>query len=342
MSYNLRTGLTGSADLDINVNLQNLDASNITSGTFTSAQIPNLDAAKITTGLLDVDRIPALNATQITTGQFPDARISDVSAAKVTGQLDPDTQVDFLNKDIDLGTGDFAASTLEVTTKVLTPEIDTTSGNTNVTMRCPLDLNGNTIQNCPSLDEIHTNAIGYAATGTVVNNEHFYRIPAARFVSSDDRCPLVSDYGSGGLKLSGTPSTTTRLVATFQVPEGWFLASIRVALLDSSNTLTTTDGAGLKLVHMDADPVTHSSSLPHNSSGASIDNLYMNTTISTELPASLTLANLQSLGLVTDLRQYFVLTLEAYYDNSVSPPTTTAISTGDILLHAEVGIRQIP
>ena len=204
MSYNLRTGLTGSAGLDINVNLQNLDASNI----------PNLDT------------------TKITTGQFPDARISDVSAAKVTGQLDPDTQVDFVNKDIILGTGDFActdmvATTLGVTTKVVTPEIDTTGGNTNVTMRCPLNLNGNTIQNCPSLTEIHTNAIGYAATGTVVNNEHFYRIPAARFVSSDDRCPLVSDYSSGGLKLSGTPSTSTRLVATFQVPEGWFLASIR-------------------------------------------------------------------------------------------------------------------
>jgi len=317
MSYNLRTGLTGSAGLDINVNLQNLDASNI----------PNLDA------------------TKISTGQFPDARISDVSAAKVTGQLDPDTQVDFVNKDIILGTGDFActdmvATTLGVTTKVVTPEIDTTGGNTNVTMRCPLNLNGNTIQNCPSLTAIHTNAIGYAATGTVVNNEHFYRIPAARFVSSDDRCPLVSDYSSGGLKLSGTPSTSTRLVATFQVPEGWFLASIRVALLDSSNTLTTTDGAGLKLVHTDADPVTHGSSLPHNSSGASIDNLYMNTTISTDLPASLTLANLQTSGLVTDLRQYFVLTLEAYYDIGTS--VTTPISTTDVLLHAEVGIRQIP
>ena len=34
MSYNLRTGLMGSSELDINVNLQNLDASNITSGVF--------------------------------------------------------------------------------------------------------------------------------------------------------------------------------------------------------------------------------------------------------------------------------------------------------------------
>eukprot|EP01043_Picozoa_sp_COSAG02_P109731 COSAG02_NODE_45828_length_353_cov_5.692913_1_plen_32_part_10 len=32
MSYNLRTGLTGSGDVDINVSLSDLDAANITSG----------------------------------------------------------------------------------------------------------------------------------------------------------------------------------------------------------------------------------------------------------------------------------------------------------------------
>ena len=47
MSYNLRTGLTGSGSLDVNVNLQNLSAANITSGVFTQAVIPTLDKDKI-------------------------------------------------------------------------------------------------------------------------------------------------------------------------------------------------------------------------------------------------------------------------------------------------------
>ena len=39
MAYNLRTGLTGSGDIDINVSLDNLDAANITSGQFGDARI---------------------------------------------------------------------------------------------------------------------------------------------------------------------------------------------------------------------------------------------------------------------------------------------------------------
>jgi hypothetical protein len=51
MAYNLRTGLTGSGDIDIKVNLQNLSADNIVSGVFGDARIPNLNASKITASL---------------------------------------------------------------------------------------------------------------------------------------------------------------------------------------------------------------------------------------------------------------------------------------------------
>ena len=64
MAYNLRTGLIGSGDIDVNVSLSGLTADNITSGTFGSARIPtlgnskisDLDAAKLT-GTLSADRI---------------------------------------------------------------------------------------------------------------------------------------------------------------------------------------------------------------------------------------------------------------------------------------------
>ena len=68
MAYNLRTGLIGSGDIDVNVSLSGLTADNIQSGIFglpriptiTNAKITGLDAAKLT-GTLSADRI-ALNS----------------------------------------------------------------------------------------------------------------------------------------------------------------------------------------------------------------------------------------------------------------------------------------
>ena len=51
MAYNLRTGLIGSGDIDINVNLNNLDAANITTGVFDVNRIPNLNAQLNATGI---------------------------------------------------------------------------------------------------------------------------------------------------------------------------------------------------------------------------------------------------------------------------------------------------
>jgi hypothetical protein len=47
-------------------------ASEITSGTFSTARIPNLAASKITSGTFDAARIPNLNASKITSGTFSD------------------------------------------------------------------------------------------------------------------------------------------------------------------------------------------------------------------------------------------------------------------------------
>ena len=66
MAYNLRTGLIGSGDIDVNVSLSGLTADNIQSGTFglpriptiTNSKISDLDAAKLT-GTLSADRIAA-------------------------------------------------------------------------------------------------------------------------------------------------------------------------------------------------------------------------------------------------------------------------------------------
>ena len=111
MSYNLRSGLMGSSEVDINVNLQNLSADNITSGVFhqdriptiaktkisgtgtwAESDIPSLNAAKIATGVLHADRIPPLNASKIATGvlhanripSLDETKVGDLPATKIT------------------------------------------------------------------------------------------------------------------------------------------------------------------------------------------------------------------------------------------------------------------
>jgi hypothetical protein len=56
MSYNLRTGLLGSGDLDVHVHLADITADLITTGTLPTNVLPNLDMSQIATGDLSSDR----------------------------------------------------------------------------------------------------------------------------------------------------------------------------------------------------------------------------------------------------------------------------------------------
>ena len=69
MAYNLRTGLIGSGDIDVNVSLSGLTADNITSGVFGLARIPTLDNSKIS----------ALDAAKLT-GTIASGRLSLIEA----------------------------------------------------------------------------------------------------------------------------------------------------------------------------------------------------------------------------------------------------------------------
>ena len=111
MAYNLRTGLIGSGDIDVNVNLTGLSADNIQSGVFglpriptiTNSKILDLDATKLTgtiasgrLNLLHTD-IPTLPKTHIETDNtwqvseipsIPSDKITSLVATKLTGEID--------------------------------------------------------------------------------------------------------------------------------------------------------------------------------------------------------------------------------------------------------------
>ena len=99
MAYNLRTGLIGSGDIDINVSLNDLNAANITTGVFSAGVIPELSKDKIanagswaeteiptlpkakigTDGTWDASDIPDLDASKLTSGTIASGRLSLVS-----------------------------------------------------------------------------------------------------------------------------------------------------------------------------------------------------------------------------------------------------------------------
>ena len=128
MAYNLRTGLIGSGDIDINVSLSDLNAANITTGVFSSAVIPtlgnskisDLDAAKLTgtiaSARLDLlaSDIPDLATTKITSGTFASSFIPNLDASKITSgalHIDripsiPTTKLDAATADLDLNGND--------------------------------------------------------------------------------------------------------------------------------------------------------------------------------------------------------------------------------------------
>lgn len=73
------------------VQVPNIDAGKITTGTLADARIPSLNASKINAGTLAVAQIPALDAGKITTGAFGVDRIPSLDAGKIaTGTLTAD------------------------------------------------------------------------------------------------------------------------------------------------------------------------------------------------------------------------------------------------------------
>ena len=70
MSRTLSGLISGDTDLTINVNLENITASNVVSGIFDVDRIPDLSSNKITSDTLGTDRIPNLSASKITSGNL--------------------------------------------------------------------------------------------------------------------------------------------------------------------------------------------------------------------------------------------------------------------------------
>ena len=133
MSRTLSGLIAGDTDLTVNVNLENISASNVASGIFAVERIPDLSSTKITSGTLTTARIPTLpvskvsflnsdvnlgsgglvvddvNATDIVCSNdilTEDLNVSGVFKTDHIQTSSAATFVDFDNTDVELGTGD--------------------------------------------------------------------------------------------------------------------------------------------------------------------------------------------------------------------------------------------
>ena len=86
MAYNQRTGQGSNYVLRTGLSSFNdLDATDITSGTFDAARLPSITKSKVSnTGTWESSEIPNLSATKITSDELDEARIPDLSASKIT------------------------------------------------------------------------------------------------------------------------------------------------------------------------------------------------------------------------------------------------------------------
>lgn len=84
LSYNNTTGaFTFTRNSMTQLEVPNLDAGKITTGTLDPARIPVFDAGNLTTGTIATARLPYLDANQTISGTFGSARIPNLDAAKI-------------------------------------------------------------------------------------------------------------------------------------------------------------------------------------------------------------------------------------------------------------------
>ena len=111
--------------------IKNLQASTITSGTFSSARIPSLSASKITSGSFPTGRIPSLSANKITSGSFSTGRIPGLASSKITSGTLSDSRIPGLAAS-KITSGSFSTGRipqLDILDKAIDNKIESVGGN---------------------------------------------------------------------------------------------------------------------------------------------------------------------------------------------------------------------
>ncbi len=187
MAYNLRTGLIGSGDIDINVSLNDLNAANITTGVFSAGVIPTLGDAKISdldaaklTGTLNVARIADGSITKSKIGEnmvpWAETEIPVLPKSKVDPTHSTQWHVDDIpNLDASkITTGTVASARLALTSGDI-PSLDASKITTGTVASARLALTSSDI---PSLDATKI------TTGSFASADRIPLLPTSKIDSS--------------------------------------------------------------------------------------------------------------------------------------------------------------
>jgi hypothetical protein len=366
MAYNLRTGLLGSGDIDINVNLQNLSADNIVSGIFDVARIPDLDAGKITTGTLDTNRIPDLDAGKITTGTLDSNRIPDLDASKITtGTLDEARIPDLNASKITSGTLDEARipdlNASKITSGTLDiariPDLNAskiTSDTLDIARIPNLDASKITTgtldeARIPDLSDTYLTLLAMgemASVGYELSTSGHYEqmIDATSFMSSGSGNMLVAFPQYGAVNLTDTIDSgsddSKGMVAYFTIPEHYYIAKLQVNIFVPTASPPLTVTAECLLSHITSDSITVETVLDtdgNRPSSTGINNQQVFVADSSDPDVS----DHEDAYRVLTTGQYFSVLVRGTEDTSLEPTQYAALHNYVFIQGVSVTIRRV-
>mgnify|MGYP001398476966 CR=1 FL=1 len=226
MSYNLRTGLIGSGDIDINVNLSNLDASNITTGVFSVERI-DTTGNPFSLNLIP-DNIPDTKLGNISVGKLAGiinsqnialTSIPDIPTSKITSGVLDAARLPVIGNSL-IATDSIASEKVNIASgafnSALIPDLGTGKITSGTFAELRLPVIGNTLISNDSIESGKIDTTSGAFNLTLIPNMSASKITSGTL--NVLRIPNLPPNAIVGLSESGVSGGTTSTLSTAIMP----------------------------------------------------------------------------------------------------------------------------